>query len=64
MAFTSHRRICNFHILPPQLSDLICDTWPLLEMNLHSAFMQELVSNEYVISKCTALLAMQVKITP
>lgn len=31
------------------------DNLPLLDTNLHSALMQEMVSNEYVISKCTAL---------
>uniref|UniRef100_A0A3B5LSW2 RING-type domain-containing protein n=1 Tax=Xiphophorus couchianus TaxID=32473 RepID=A0A3B5LSW2_9TELE len=46
------------------LSDLMCETCPLREINRRSALIHESVSKEYATSRCTALLVMQVNNTP
>lgn len=45
------------------LSDLKLDTWPLRHTNLYMALTQESMSRKFAISKCTAVLVMQVNIT-
>ena len=53
----------TFLIVRP-LSDLISWTWPLLAMNLRSAIRKESVSKLWATSRCTARIAIHVKMTP